>query len=236
MNLKLAEKIRKELKSKADKKVKESSKRFFKEPVKVYGVSSKNSTIIFKSILKEIKELSKDEILEICENLYQSGYCEEAWIAAALPYEKVDDFEERDFKTLERWIVKYVDDWAKCDTLCNHTVAKFIDKFPRYLKKLKEWTKSPLRYVKRASAVTLIVPAKEGRYLKDVFEIAETLLLDSDDLVQKGYGWLLKATSQSHQKEVFDYVMRHKKIMPRTALRYAIEKMPKDMKIKCMER
>lgn len=236
MNQILAEKIRKELKIKADKKVKESSKRFFKEPVKVYGVSSKNSTIIFKSILKEIKQLNKNEILENCENLYQSGYCEEAWIAAALAYEKVDDFEERDFEALERWIVKYVDDWAKCDTLCNHTVAKFIDKFPQYLKNLKGWTKSPLRYVKRAAAVTLIIPAKEGRYLKDVFEIAEALLLDSDDLVQKGYGWMLKAASQSHQKEVFDYVMKHKKIMPRTALRYAIEKMPKDMKIKCMER
>ncbi len=62
------------------------------------------------------------------------------------------------------------------------------------------------------------------------------MLLDNDDLVQKGYGWMLKAASESHQKEVFDYVMKNKARMPRTALRYAIEKMPKDLKVKAMEK
>jgi 3-methyladenine DNA glycosylase AlkD len=45
-------------------------------------------------------------------------------------------------------------------------------------------------------------------------------------MVQKGYGWMLKVASQSHQNEVFDFVMEHRQGMPRTALRYAIEKMP----------
>ena len=45
---------------------------------------------------------------------------------------------------------------------------------------------------------------------------------------------MLKAASESHQKEVFDYVMQHKSNMPRTALRYAIEKMPADLKKQAM--
>jgi 3-methyladenine DNA glycosylase AlkD len=49
-------------------------------------------------------------------------------------------------------------------------------------------------------------------------------------LVQKGYGWMLKVASQSHQQEIFDFVMKNKSSMPRTALRYAIEKMPTDLK------
>jgi len=53
-------------------------------------------------------------------------------------------------------------------------------------------------------------------------------------LVQKGYGWMLKEASRNNRKEVFDYVMKNKKIMPRTALRYAIEKMPKELKIEAM--
>lgn len=73
-----------------------------------------------------------------------------------------------------------------------------------------------------------------GNFLKDIFEIADTLLLDPDDLVQKGYGWMLKAASRTHQKEIFDYIIKKKTIMPRTALRYAIEKMPKELKIKAM--
>ena len=62
------------------------------------------------------------------------------------------------------------------------------------------------------------------------------LLLDGDDMVQKGYGWLLKEASRFHQKEVFDYVVKNKGRMPRTALRYAIELMPKALKIKAMQR
>jgi 3-methyladenine DNA glycosylase AlkD len=41
---------------------------------------------------------------------------------------------------------------------------------------------------------------------------------------------MLKSASQAHQKEVFDYVVRKKATMPRTSLRYAIEKMPKELK------
>ena len=90
--------------------------------------------------------------------------------------------------------------------------------------------------MKRASAVSLIIPAKNGKFLNDVFQIADILLLDKDDMVQKGYGWMLKVASQAHEKEVFEYVLAHKASMPRTALRYAIEKMPKELKNKAMRK
>jgi 3-methyladenine DNA glycosylase AlkD len=61
-------------------------------------------------------------------------------------------------------------------------------------------------------------------------------LLDPDDLVQKGYGWLLKEESRKHQKEVYDYVVKNRQIMPRTALRYAIELMPKELKAEAMKK
>lgn len=62
------------------------------------------------------------------------------------------------------------------------------------------------------------------------------MLTDPDDLVQKGYGWLLKDAAIKHPQEVFQYVMAHKKIMPRTALRYAIERLPADMKRQAMDK
>lgn len=84
--------------------------------------------------------------------------------------------------------------------------------------------------MKRAAAVSLIIPARKGLFLNEIFSIADTLLHDKDDLVQKGYGWMLKAASQAHEKEVFKYVISKKTTMPRTALRYAIEKIPKELK------
>jgi 3-methyladenine DNA glycosylase AlkD len=89
---------------------------------------------------------------------------------------------------------------------------------------------------KLAAAVTLIIPARKELFLNDVFAIADILLLDSDDMVQKGYGWMLKAASESHQTEVFNYVLSKKAVMPRTALRYAIEKMPKELKAEAMKK
>jgi 3-methyladenine DNA glycosylase AlkD len=53
-------------------------------------------------------------------------------------------------------------------------------------------------------------------------------------MVQKGYGWMLKAASQAHQKDVFNYVMNKKATMPRTSLRYAIEKMPAELKARAI--
>jgi 3-methyladenine DNA glycosylase AlkD len=76
----------------------------------------------------------------------------------------------------------------------------------------------------------LIIPARKGKFLKEILEIASLLIKDKDGLVQKGYGWMLKVASQSHQQEIFDFVMKNKSSMPRTALRYAIEKMPTDLK------
>jgi 3-methyladenine DNA glycosylase AlkD len=106
--------------------------------------------------------------------------------------------------------------------------------YPEFLSCLKKWAGSDNRWVRRASAVSLIVPARKGKFLKDIFEIADTLHADKEDMVQKGYGWMLKAASQAHQKEVFDYVIGRKATMPRTSLRYAIEKMPQELKAKAM--
>ena len=116
------------------------------------------------------------------------------------------------------------------------TVGAFIEMYPEFLEQLKRFAKSENRWVKRAAAVTLIIPARRGKFLKDIFEIADILLEDEDDLVRKGYGWMLKAASEAHQQEVFEYVMKHKSIMPRTSLRYAIEKMPKELKAEAMKK
>lgn len=85
--------------------------------------------------------------------------------------------------------------------------------------------------------MSLIVPAKRGKFLKDVFEIADLLMADDDDLVQKGYGWLLKAAADAGdggQGAVLAYVMKHEDEMPKVALRYAIEKMSGERKIVLM--
>ena len=244
MTEKVVTEIRQVLKECSDEKTLKSSSRFFKEGEEalVYGVGMKEIGKIGKEFYKQIQDNSKKEIFEICEELWKSKYLEEAVIACIFSESLHKKYEPSDFKIFEHWIKKYVNNWADCDTLCNHTVGIFVMMYPEYVNELKNWAKSSNRWVKRASAVSLIIPARKGMFLKDIFEIADILLLDKDDMVQKGYGWMLKAASETYrksdtyQKAVFDYVISKKAVMPRTALRYAIEKMPQELKIEAMKK
>ncbi|OPX86493.1 MAG: DNA alkylation repair enzyme [Pelotomaculum sp. PtaB.Bin104] len=228
--------IRKELEHNADEKTKNTAQRFFKEKVTVYGVKTSIVSKIAKKYFDQIKHLDKKEIFYLCEQLLQSNYSEDAYIAFDWADRMRKTYDPGDFARFEQWIEKYVDNWAKCDTLCNHAVGSFIEQFPQYLSQLKGWTSSDNRWLRRAAAVTLILPARKGKFLEDIFEISDSLLLDRDDLIQKGYGWMLKEASKAHRQEVFDYVMKNKHAMPRTALRYAIEKLPKDLRDLAMQR
>ncbi len=230
MNANILLSIRRELEQQADARTQESFQSFFKERVTAYGVKTAIVTGIARKFFKEVKSLGKKDMFALCEELLRSDYTEEAFIAFEWACRMRDEYEPGDFTVFERWVDRYVNNWAKCDTLCNHTIGAFIERYPRYLENLKKWTGSENRWLRRASAVTLIVPARQGKFLADIFEIADMLLQDKDDLVRKGYGWMLKEASRKHQKEVFDYVVRNKGVMPRTALRYAIEKMPEDLR------
>jgi len=228
--------IRKEFKSTADEKTLSTSQNFFKENIRFYGVKVPAVNLISKDHFQYVKEKPKAEILELCENFWQSGYLEESFIACNWSYSIRARYEPADFQVFEKWIDRYVNNWASCDTLCNHTVGEFIEKYPEFLNRLKDFAQSESRWMRRAAAVSLIIPARKGKFLTDILEIADILLTDSDDLVQKGYGWMLKAASKVHQQSIFEYVMKNKAIMPRTALRYAIEKMPGELKAKAMEK
>ena len=227
-------KVRQDLKANSDEKIKKSTQHFFKEEIVCYGMKSATVGKISKEHFKTIQDKTKAEIFALCDELWQSGYIEESFIACNWSYLVHKKYTPDDIKLFKKWIDTYINNWASCDTFCNHTVGEFIEMYPEYLSELKKWAKSTNRWMRRAAAVSLIIPARNGKFLKDILEIADILLLDKDDMVQKGYGWMLKAASQAHQQEIFYYVVKKKAVMPRTALRYAIEKMPKELKTKAM--
>jgi 3-methyladenine DNA glycosylase AlkD len=230
----LVGRIRLDLQNAADERSAGAYSRFFKEEVKCYGIKTATVSKMARDYYLETKHLGKKEMFLICEELLKSDYNEEAFIALDWAYRTKAKYEKEDFFVFERWLNDYINNWAKCDTLCNHTIGSMVEKFPQLVEHLKQWAKSDNRWLRRASAVTLIIPAKKGHFLKEIIEIADLLLIDDDDLVQKGYGWLLKETSGQHQNEVFNYIMQNKTVMPRTALRYAIEKMPLNLKRQAM--
>lgn len=228
--------IRQELTAQADPVIQKTSKRFFKEEIVCYGMKTATVIAIAKRYWKEVKSRPKPGIFALCEELYQSGYLEESFIVSEWAHALPGGYERQDIAVFRRWIDTYITNWASCDGFCNHTMGDFIEHYPECTDELKRWTQSENRWMRRAAAVSLIIPAKQGKFLKESMEIAGLLLTDSDDMVQKGYGWLLKEASRKHTGDVFTFVMKNKRVMPRTALRYAIELMPKDLRAEAMKK
>ena len=154
--------IRQELKSIADPAIQESSKRYFKEEIRCYGTKTAPVIRMAKKYWKEVKDRPKQEIFSLCEELYQSGYMEESFFVSEWASSMVKQSERGDLAVYRRWIDTYITNWASCDGFCNHTMGDFIELYPDTINELKRWTQSENRWMRRAAAVSLIVPAKHG--------------------------------------------------------------------------
>jgi len=230
----IIDELRREIKRHDKPENKIDAQQFFKERLKNrFALKTPIARKISNNHFKKIKNLSKKEILDICDEMLESGGLR--FYAFEWAIKLKDQYEPRDFARFEKWLKLYVDSWASCDHL-SCAIGPLVYMYPEPLPRIKKWTKSKSRWLKRMSAVALIHAVRRGKYLDDVFKTADILLRDEDDMVQKGYGWMLKDASNAFPDEIFEYVMRNKRHMPRTALRYAIEKLPPSKKKQAMKK
>jgi 3-methyladenine DNA glycosylase AlkD len=197
-------------------------------------------TAVLRKIIRQnfqrIKHLSKDEIFNMCETLLHTGDGRDKAAAFQWAFQIRNQYSSDDFPRFERWLSRYVDNWGSCDDFCTHAFGHFIYVFPEHFPAVISWTESENIWFRRGAAVVLIYGIRRGQNLAEAFKIANSLLIDTEDLVQKGYGWMLKEVSKIEPSPVFDYVIQHKDRMPRTSLRYAIEKLPPELRAQAMSK
>jgi 3-methyladenine DNA glycosylase AlkD len=80
--------------------------------------------------------------------------------------------------------------------------------------------------LRRAALVTLVPLARRGRFLELTYELAREHFSDREDLIHKATGWLLREAGKTDMPRLKRFVLRHGPAIPRTALRYAIERFP----------
>lgn len=172
----------------------------------------------------------------MAEALFANNFHEESIIATQWIASFSNEFEKGDFEIFGKWLCNYLDNWAKIDDFCLRVTYPFMVKYPEMVHELPMWAKSDNLWMKRASAVSFITTSKSKYVTSHPFapmlKIVKILLQDEEGLVLKGYGWLLKAASDTYQKEVFKFIMENKQNMPRTALRYAVENLPDALRTK----
>lgn len=213
-----------------------STMRFFKHDLKCHGVNNPDCQKIGRTYISILKGEDKKNIWKLCDHLFGSEYLEESLIACQIIFAQKKNYTETDFDVFESWVNGYINNWAVCDTFCNKVIGEMLFKFPHLVQRVKLWSLSENLWARRASAVSFIYPGKRSTYVEDQFEIALVLLEDREDMVQKGYGWMLKVLSSTRLQDVFNFVQTYKSRMPRTALRYSIEKMPAELKAEAMKK
>lgn len=175
-----------------------------------------------------------DTILTFCNTLLKQWSWEYRTIAFDWSFRIRKQFEPRHFSIFEGWTKLYLSTWGGVDDFCTHTMGFFFFTFPNFTHHVKSWAVSENPWILRAAAVSLIYGLRREAHLEYIFDVANTMLLDPRKYVQNGYGWMLKEATKYFQDQVFEYVMSNKDKMPRRALRYAIEKMPKSLKEQAM--
>jgi 3-methyladenine DNA glycosylase AlkD len=128
------------------------------------------------------------------------------------------------YAVFDRW-VGYCTNWAITDTLCGKLIGPVMRDHGPPLPRLLRWTKSRGRWRRRGAAVCLIPSVRRGLHHDAAFEVADRLMLDEDDMVRKGVGWLLKVTADADRHRVIAYLLQWKDRTARLVLRYACEKM-----------
>ncbi len=223
----VVDKVRKELKANIDKKYYVTTLGFFKKDdvPKIHGVRYPVVRLIAKKHFKEsVNKLSKKEIFKICEDLMSSGIQEEIVVAFEFAENYKKEYVKDDLNVFKNWIEKYVVNWALCDDICSGPLGKLLIKYPELIYETRKWHNSQNRWLKRASIVSLIKTIQKTKRVDDVYKVADLLLTDRDDLIQKATGWALREAGKVDKKRLYVYVMKNKSKMGRTCLRYSIEK------------
>jgi 3-methyladenine DNA glycosylase AlkD len=221
--------IRKELKRRGTTEGIARTRVFFKEEISCYGVMTPEIKEVVEQFFSSVKG-NFGLALEVAEQLLKAKFCEEKYVAIAFLSRMTKSFASENFETFDHWI-DYLDSWAVTDGFSVKIINPFVEKDPARVGKLLKWTESNDRWRRRAAAVSLVYSARKGKLLPEVFQVAQRLVTDEDDLVQKGVGWLLKEASKKHPQEVHDFLIVWKEKTSRNVLRYSSEKLPREMKV-----
>jgi 3-methyladenine DNA glycosylase AlkD len=198
---------------------------FFKEAVQPMGVRSADLQPIIKFAVGHLKDLRAEEREQFFERMWRRGDLEGGVLVCHAARRFSRTYGEREFRLFERWIDQYVTNWAHCDGVSSWLLAACIANEPSLQQRLMPWTSSRNRWKRRAAAVALLQEAKAGRSTEMIFRISGALASDTDLMVQKGVGWVLKEAYPKRPDAVTAFL--EETSFPKLVLRIAREKQPK---------
>lgn len=181
------------------------------------GITMPQQRVIAKKYFKPIS-------LEDIEKLLHGKYHEERMTALVIltyKFEKAYKEEQKDIYDLYLKNTKYINNWDLVDVTTPRIVGAYLLEKERSV--LYKLVKSKDLWERRISVLATFMFIREHQF-EDSLRISEILLQDRHDLIHKAVGWMLREIGKRNQEVEEDFLQKHYKKMPRTMLRYAIEK------------
>jgi 3-methyladenine DNA glycosylase AlkD len=226
----IAAQIRRALQKRGSAQHAQDVQRFFQAEIKSHGWYAADLRRAAVGWRRQIqKEHGLDFLVGVAGQLFLGSVLEEK-IAAIFLLEKLHaEFGDREYKLFESWLDR-ISSWADHDALVHYCIAPMVAAKPARLKTVFCWAKSADRWHRRAACVALIRGAREKMFFHEIIKLADLLLADEDDMVQKGLGWLLRETAKYDAKRTVAYLMKVRGRASRWVLRTACETLPPTMR------
>lgn len=201
--------------------------RFFKTGPGEYGEGDVFVGVKVPELRKLAKEYQKITVKEV-KQLLRSAIHEERLLALFIlvrKYSKGDEAEKKRIYELYLKNTQFINSWDLVDSSAHHIIGAFlVDKSKEPLYSL---AKSMNLWERRISIISTFYFIKHDKYA-ETLKISEILLTDEQDLIHKAVGWMLREIGKRNMPTEEKFLRKHYKRMPRTMLRYAIEKFPED--------
>ena len=224
MNNQVAD-IKNEMRKLANKKIAEHSQRFFKTGKGQYGEGDIFLGIrapVLRKIAKKFRRISLAEVSKLLE----SKFHEERLLSILMLVNLFKSGDEDDQELIYELYLdktKFINNWDIVDISAGNIVGEFLfekDKAPLYRLVFSEnlWER-------RIAIVATFYFIKNDEF-DDTLKIAEILFTDKEDLIHKAVGWMLREVGKRVIEIEEEFLEEHYLKMPRTMLRYAIERFP----------
>lgn len=217
--------VKSELEKISNFKKAEILKKFFKTGKGEYGEGDKFLGVAVPEIRVVAKKYFDINLTEV-EKLLKGKFHEERLAAILILVEKFSRADDAEKKRLFDFYLKNrkgVNNWDLVDLSAPKICGAYLLENKRERKILYDFALSENLWEKRIAIVSTFAFLKEGDF-KDTFKISEILLHDKHDLIHKAAGWMLREIGKVNQVAEEDFLKKNHKKMPRTMLRYAIER------------
>ncbi len=221
--------VRQQLQSLADPSRAQGALRFFKTGPGEYGEGDLFLGITVPQLRQTAKQFSALEIEDLI-TLLRSRWHEERLLALLLLVRRFERSrpphpERKSYLDLYLAHTEFINNWDLVDASAPYLLGQWLVDKPDERVRLDKLARSKSLWEQRIAMVATLALIRAGQY-EDTVRLAQQFLSHRHDLMHKACGWMLREAGKRHPKTLQTFLDQHASAMPRTMLRYAIERLP----------